>query len=59
MKKLLQAIVRNRLDMVIILGGAAIAVGTSLIYVPAGLIVGGVLAIVFAVASDRGGGDEQ
>ena len=36
----------------------AVAVGAGMIYLPAGLIAGGVLAIAGAVLANLGGGDE-
>lgn len=59
MKKLLQAIARNRADIAVILGGVLVAVGIGMIYVPAGVIAAGVITILFAIAGARGGGDEE
>lgn len=43
-----------------LLGGAvAVAVGAGMIYLPAGLIAGGVLAIAGAVLNSLGGGDTK
>lgn len=39
-------------------GSMAVAAGAGMIYLPAGLIAGGVLAIVWAVLSVLGGGDD-
>lgn len=57
MKKLRKAIVKYATDLVMLFGGAAIAVGAGMIYLPAGLIVGGVLVVVGAVLNSLGGGD--
>lgn len=35
-------------------GAAAITIGVALVYPPAGLIVGGLLTILFGVAMERG-----
>ncbi|MDN0031623.1 hypothetical protein QVN85_01780 [Oscillibacter valericigenes] len=57
MKNLRKAIAKYATDLVMIAGGAAIAVGAGLIYLPAGLIVGGVLTVAGAVLNGLGGGD--
>lgn len=44
------------LDIIYMAGVAAVAVGAGLIYLPAGLIVGGALAIVSVYLFVRGGG---
>jgi uncharacterized membrane protein AbrB (regulator of aidB expression) len=41
-------------DLIFVLGLAAIAVGAGLVYLPAGLIVGGILAAGSVVAMARG-----
>ena len=55
MKKLKNALARNATDLVLLAGAAAIAVGAGMIYLPAGLIIGGVLAIASAVLNTLGG----
>lgn len=57
MKKLLKNLARYAVDLVLVAGAAAVAVGAGMIYLPAGLITGGVLAIAGAVLSSLSGGD--
>ena len=59
MKRWKASLARYAADLVMVGGAAAIAVGTGLIYPPAGLIAGGILAIVGAALSSLGGGDSQ
>ena len=58
MKKLLKNRARYAVDLVLVTGAAAVAVGAGMIYLPAGLITGGVLAMAGAVLSTLGGGDD-
>lgn len=58
MKKLLKNLARYAVDLVLVTGAAAVAVGAGMIYLPAGLITGGVLAMAGAVLSTLGGGDD-
>ena len=46
-------------DLVMIGGAAAVVVGIGLIYVPAGLIAAGILAMAGAMLSILGGGGEK
>lgn len=57
MKRLCAALRRCAADILLILGAAAVAVGAGMIYLPAGLISGGVLAIAGAVLESIGGDD--
>ena len=57
MKKISHALLSHLAELVFLAGAAAVAVGTGMIYLPAGLIVGGGLAIVGAVVAMAGGGD--
>lgn len=57
MKNLLKGLARCGIDLVLLGGAAAVAVGAGMIYFPAGLIAGGALAIAGAVLSSLGGGD--
>ena len=59
MKKLLKNLARYAVDLVLVTGAAAVAVGAGMIYLPAGLITGGVLAMAGAVLSTLGGGDDR
>lgn len=45
-------------DSLMILGGITVSVGLSMVHVAAGVIAGGVLAMVFGWLIARGGGDE-
>lgn len=58
MKKLKKALVKCVPDLILIGGAALVAVGTGMIYLPAGLIVGGVLVIAGVALSAMGGGGE-
>lgn len=55
MEKVKKALAHYLGDAVLIAGAAAVAVGSGMIYLPAGLIVGGLLAIAGAVLSSLGG----
>ena len=45
-------------DFILIMGGALIAVGVGMIYVPAGVIAAGLLVVAgIALANRDGGGD--
>lgn len=45
-------------DFILILGGASIAVGVGMIYVPAGVIMSGVLVVAGIALANRGGGGD-
>lgn len=51
MKKLVNGLMGHLAELVLVAGAAAVAVGAGMIYVPAGLITGGGLAIAGAVLS--------
>lgn len=55
MRNLCKNIAAYAADIAMIAGAGAIAVGTAMIYLPAGLIAAGTLAIVGAVLSNLGG----
>lgn len=44
--------------MLLVLGAAAVSGGVAMIYLPAGVIAAGCLAIICGVLLIRGGGDE-
>lgn len=44
-------------DALVVIGAAAVAVGIGLIYLPAGIIAGGLLAIGIGWQLSQGGGD--
>lgn len=45
-------------DFILILGGALIAVGVGMIYMPAGVIAAGVLVVAGIALANRGGGGD-
>lgn len=49
MKNLRERLRRQLPDMVLILGAAVLTIGVGLIYVPAGLVVGGGMLMVGAI----------
>lgn len=55
MKNLRKALARYAADITMVVGAAAVAVGAGMIYLPAGIIVGGVLLIAGAALSGLGG----
>ena len=59
MKNLIRGLARYCTDLVLLGGAVAVAVGAVMIYLPAGLIAGGGLAIAGAVLSSLGGGGEK
>ena len=58
MKRWKKALGRMSADLVLVAGAAAVAVGAGLIYLPAGLITGGDLAIAGAVLRAMGRREE-
>lgn len=58
MEKLRKGLARYAGDLVLVASAAAITVGAGMIYLPAGLIAGGVLAIAGVILNSLGGGDE-
>lgn len=58
MKKLVNGVMRHLGELVLLAGSAAVSVGCGLIYPPAGLIAGGVLAMAGAVLSIWGDGEK-
>lgn len=50
-KKMVNGLMGHLGELVLLAGAAAVAVGTGMIYLPAGLIAGGGLAIAGAVLS--------
>jgi hypothetical protein len=44
-------------SIVQVVGAAAVTVGVALIYVPAGVITGGVFALLIGIATERPGKD--
>lgn len=58
MKKLKSALARFGPDVLLVCGAGAVAVGAGMIWLPLGVIAGGVAMIAFAILSGPGG-DEQ
>lgn len=59
MKQFAKSLVRNASVLILLAGAAAASVGAGLIYLPAGLITGGVLAMAGAVVSLLGEEDDR
>ena len=59
MKRFANSLARNASVLILLAGGAAASVGAGLIYLPAGLITGGVLAMAGAVVSLLGEEDDR
>lgn len=57
MKKLTEGLRRYGADLVLLAGGAAVAVGAGMLSLPWGFITGGALLMAAAVLSSLGGGD--
>ena len=59
MKRFAKSLARNASVLILLAGAAAASVGAGLIYRPAGLITGGVLAMAGAVVSLLGEEDDR
>ncbi len=59
MKNLVNCLAKHLGELVLVGGAAVVAVGVGMIYLPAGLITGGGLAIAGAVLSLWGAGEEK
>lgn len=59
MKRFAKSLARNASVLILLAGAAAASVGAGLIYLPAGLITGGVLAMAGAVVSLLGEEDDR
>lgn len=59
MKNLVNCLVKHLAELVMVGGAAAVAVGAGMLSLPAGLIVGGGLAVAGAVLSLWGAGEEK
>lgn len=59
MKNLISGLSKFGTDLVLLGGAVAVAVGAGMVYLPAGFIAGGALAIIGAVLSSLGGGDKK
>ena len=59
MKNLISGLSKFGTDLVLLAGAVAVAVGAGMVYLPAGFIAGGALAIIGAVLSSLGGGDKR
>ena len=59
MKKIKSALARFGPDVLLVCGAGTVAVGCGMIYLPAGLITGGVLAMAGAVVAMFGEEDDR
>lgn len=59
MRNMVNCLVKHLPELVMVAGAAAVAVGAGMFCLPAGLIVGGGLAVAGAVLSLWGAGDEK
>lgn len=59
MKTVANHLVTHAAELVFLAGGAAVAVGVGMIYLPAGLIAGGGLAVVGASIAMFGAGERR
>ena len=59
MKKLLKILSAMLPTILLLLGAVAVSCGIAMIYLPAGVITAGALAIVGGVLLIRGGGEEN
>lgn len=57
LRKLAKALGTAMPTVLVLLGAAAVAVGVGMIYLPAGVIAGGVLSALAGYVLIRGGGD--
>lgn len=57
MNRLKQALGKYAADLILVAGAALVSIGAGMVYLPAGLICAGALAIGGAVLSCMGGGD--
>ena len=59
MRKLLKCLSTMLPTILLVLGATAVSCGVAMIYLPAGVIAAGTLAIVGGVLLIRGGGEES
>lgn len=59
MKQLVKYLAGHLAELVLLTGAVLVSVGAGMVYLPAGLIVGGGLAVAGAVMSLLGAGDEK
>lgn len=59
MKRMVKALLRQLPTLVLLAGASAITIGAALIYLPAGFITGGGLAVAGAVLSIWGEDDRK
>ena len=59
MKRMWTALARHAAEVLLTVGAAAVSVGAGMVYLPAGLICAGALAIADAVLLCLGGGEED
>ena len=59
MKRAIKYLAGHAAEILLIAGAAAISAGAGMISLPAGLIVGGTLAVIVAVLDIRSGGERE
>lgn len=59
MKRMANCLMSHLAEIVMLAGSVAVSVGIGMIYIPAGVIAGGALAIAGAVMSLYGAGEEK
>lgn len=59
MKRIANCLMTHLAELVFLAGAASVTVGAGMIYLPAGFITGGALAVAGAVISLFGAGDEK
>lgn len=59
MSKLLKILSAMLPTLLLVLGAVAVSCGVAMIYLPAGVIAAGVLAVIGGVLLIRGGGEES
>ena len=59
MKRIANCLMTHLAELAFLAGAASVTVGAGMIYLPAGFITGGALAVAGAVISLFGAGDEK
>ena len=59
MKKKINSLCRCFSDLILIIGAATLSLGIGMIYVPAGVIAGGILLIIGGALEGLSGGDSS
>lgn len=59
MKRMANCLMFHLAEIVMLAGATAVSIGAGMIYIPAGVITGGALAIIGSVMSLYGAGEEK